>query len=173
MKKWISISAILMATVLTSLSSLQAQSSAALARNTISFSSSSLASASTLAEFEVAERVLKSFKKDFKSDAQVIWSAEEDFYCAYFVSGGVQHRVNYNKKGKLLQTIKAYSPKYLSNDVKNLVEESYDGYDITGISEVIIGANTVYYVNIESRRKLKVLVVYNGEIMVKKEFYLQ
>jgi hypothetical protein len=173
MKKWISISAILMATVLSSLTSLQAQNAAALSRNMISISSSSLASEATLAESEISARVLKSFNRDFKFYSPVVWSANENLFRGYFVSGGVQHRVTYNKKGKLLRTVKAYSPEHLVNDVKNLVEETYDGYEISGISEVIIGTHHVYYVNIQSRRKLKVLTVYNGEILVQKQFNLQ
>ncbi|RYY17985.1 MAG: hypothetical protein EOO04_24720 [Chitinophagaceae bacterium] len=170
MKKSISIAAFMLATSITVFSSAQAQSPAPV-NNMLNFSSHSLVGKTIVTEeSSVNSKVLKSFHRNFKTKTPVRWSTDEKFYLAYFVKDGIQHRVTYRKNGGMIQTLKTYSAEHLNRDVRSQVEETYDGYDITGVTELTQNYETVYFVNIESRRKLKEVVAYNGQLMVRKQF---
>jgi hypothetical protein len=173
MKKSISIAAFMLATSIAVFSSAQAQSSAPV-NNVLNLSSNTLVSKAILTEeSSVNSKVLKSFRRSFKTQTPVQWSTDEQFYLAYFVENGIQHRITYRKNGSMVQTMKTYSAEHLDKNVRSQVEETYDGYDITGVTELSSESDTVYFVNIESRRKLKEVVVYEGELMVRKQFDLQ
>ncbi|HTE26605.1 hypothetical protein [Flavitalea sp.] len=173
MKKSISIAAFMLATSIAVFSSAQGQSSASV-NNMLNLSSNNLVRKATVTEeSSVNSKVLKSFHRNFKMDAPVQWSTDEQFYLAYFVKDGIQHRITYRKNGSMVQTMKTYSVKHLNKDVRSQIEETYDGYDITGVTELSSNADTVYFVNIESRRKLKEVISYEGELMVRKQFDLQ
>ena len=173
MKKSISIAAFMLATSIAVYSSAQAQSAAPY-NNMLNLSSNNLVHKAKLTgESGVNSKVLKSFHRNFKMEAPVQWSTDEQYYLAYFVKEGVQHRVTYHKNGKMVQTMKIYSAKHLNNDVRSQIEEAYDGYDITGVTELSLNSDIVYFVNIESRRKVKQVVAYEGELMVRNQFDLQ
>ncbi|MHA4846111.1 hypothetical protein ACX0G7_18180 [Flavitalea antarctica] len=173
MKKSISIAAFMLATSLAVFSSVQAQLVAPVS-SILNVSSHTLVRKATLTEESaVNSRVLKSFYRNFKAPAPVQWSTDDQFYLAYFVNDGVQHRITYRKNGKMVQTLKTYAAEKLNKDIRSQVEEAYDGYDITGVTELTSDLDTVYFVNIESRRKFKEVVVYEGELMVRKQFDLQ
>ena len=173
MKKSISIAAFMLAASIGVFSSAKAQSSVPV-NNMLNLSSNNLVRKATLTEeSSVNSKVLKSFHRNYKMDAPVQWSTDEQFYLAYFVKEGVQHRITYRKNGSMVQTMKTYSAKHLNKDVRSQIEETYDGYDITGVTELSSNSDTVYFVNIESRRKLKEVVAYEGELIVRKQFDLQ
>jgi hypothetical protein len=173
MKKSISIAAFMLATSITVFSSAQAQSSVPV-NNMLNLSSNTLVRKAILTEeASVNSKVLKSFRRNFKVQVPVQWSTDEQFYLAYFVKDGVQHRITYYRNGSMVQTMKTYSAEHLNKEVKSQVEEAYDGYDITGVTELTSKNETVYFVNIESRRKLKEVIAYQGELMVRRQFDLQ
>jgi hypothetical protein len=178
MKKFIYMSAMVLATTFTSLSSVHAQSASPVV-NTMSVSVSKVLKslyASPIEEANAADvnaKALKSFNKNFKVNVPVKWWSDDKSFHAYFVQDGVQHRVTYRKNGQWLLTMKTYAAQYLNDDVKNQVERAYDGYEVMGVTEVNMGVNDVYFVNIQSAKKLKELAVYDGEISVRKEFNLQ
>ncbi len=173
MKKSILVSAMMLCVYLFLSPSSKAQSPTGL--NTIfSLASAKFFSAHVaINESEVDARALKSFNKKFSPQVEVLWHKDNEDYRAYFVESGIQHRITYNRKGKWVQTIKSYLPEHLDANVRDLVEETYDGYEIIGITEVQISSYQVYFVNVASRKKFKELVVYKNEITVRNQFNIQ
>jgi hypothetical protein len=178
MKKIITMSAIVLATTLTSLSSVHAQTASPVS-NTMSTTVSNVLKSvyalpiEELKAADVNEKALKSFNRNYKVNVPVKWWSDDKSFHAYFVQDGVQHRVTYRKNGQWLLTMKTYAAQYLDDEVKNLVQSAYDGYEVSGVTEVNMGVNDVYFVNIQSSKKLKELVVYDGEVSVRREFNLQ
>lgn len=174
MKKSILMSAFLLTSAFSLINYSQAQAVSPF-NNMLTLSNGGIMSQQMQMEEEAAvhSKVLKAFRRTFKVSVPVRWSTDENFYLAYFEKDGIQHRITYRKNGQMIQTMKTYSVKHLDREVKARVEEAYDGYDITGATEVITGQETVYFVNIESRRKLKELIVFNGDVTLRKEFMLQ
>ena len=169
MKKSISLSAIILATAMTVLSSLHVQAAAVLHDKT---NTGGIPSSSPVVteESHVSAKSLKSFSKDFKVNVPVRWYSNEHYDFAYFTEGGIQYRIIYNKNGRKFRTLKSYSVEQLDDKLRKDIEQTWDGYEITGVSEVIEGAMHAYFVNIESIRKIKELVVYNQEITVRRQF---
>jgi hypothetical protein len=173
MKKSILIVAFALTTSISIFTGAQAQSSSP-ANNVLNLGSNTLLTRSVLAEeSSVHARVLKSFKRSFKISAPVQWSTDDRHYLAYFTKDGVQNRITYRKNGQMVQSMKSYGVKHLDKDVRSQVEEAYDGYEITGITEIYANGEKVYFVNIESRRKMKEVVAYNGDLMIRRQFNLQ
>ena len=123
-----------------------------------------------ISESEVDVRVLNNFANTFSVQAPVIWTLEKAGYRAYFSKNGTQHRIMYNKKGRWIQTIKSYSRELLQTKILDAIENAFDGYEVVGVSEVHIPGYTVYFTNIQSRRRLKEVVYYNGHITVRNEY---
>jgi len=169
MKKTISLSAIILITAMTVLSNLHVQAAAVLhdKTNTGGIPSSSLV---VTEESDVSAKTLKSFNKDFKVNVPVRWYSNENYDFAYFIEGGIQYRICYNKNGKKFRTLKSYSVELLDNRLRQDIEQTWDGYEITGVWEVIEGNMHAYFINIASNRKIKQLVVYNQEITVRRQF---
>ena len=169
MKKSISLSAIILATAMTVLSNQHVQAAVVLhdKSNTGGTPSSSLV---VTEESDVSAKTLKSFSKDFKVNVPVKWHSDEQYDYAYFIEGGIQYRVSYNKNGKKFRTLKSYSAELLDEKLRNDIEQTWDGYEITGVWEVIEGTMHAYFVNIATNRKIKELIVYNQEITVRRQF---
>lgn len=173
MKKSILIVAFALTTTISIFTGAQAQTSAPVS-NMLNLTSNTMLTRSVLTEeSSVHARVLKAFNRNFKTAAPVQWSTDDQYYLAYFVKDGIQNRVTYRKNGQMIQSMKTYGAKHLNNETKSQVEEAYDGYDITSVTEITSQGETVYFVNIESRRKLKEVIAYNGDLMVRRQFDLQ
>lgn len=173
MKKSILIVAFALTTSISIFTGAHAQSSAP-ANNMLNLSSSNLSTRSIVTEeSSVHAKVLKSFNRNFKTSAPVQWSTDDRHYLAYFTNDGIQNRITYRKNGQMVQSMKTYGIKHLDKEVRSQVEEAYDGYEITGITEIYANGEKVYFVNIESRRKMKEVVAYNGDLMVRRQFNLQ
>ena len=169
MKKSISLSAIILTTAMTVLSSLHVQAAMVLndKTNTGGVPTSSLV---VTEESDVSAKTLKSFSKDFKVNVPVRWHSDDHYDFAYFIEGGIQYRVSYNKNGKKFRTLKNYSAELLDNKLRKDIEETWDGYEITGVWEVIEGHMHAFFINIATNTKIKQLVVYNQEITVRRQF---
>jgi hypothetical protein len=123
-----------------------------------------------ISESEVDARVLNNFANAFSVQAQVVWTLEKAGYRAYFSEKGTQHRIMYNKKGRWMQTIKSFSRELLQTEIIDAIENAFDGYEVVGVTEVQIPGYTVYFTNIQSSRRLKEVVYYNGDITVRNEY---
>lgn len=84
---------------------------------------------------------------------------------------GISNRLLFSNDGKLLQTIRDYTPENLPKAISNLVRNSYPRYSIFGIvNEVTIGDATAHLVMIENKNSWKRVRVINGEIDVYEEY---
>jgi len=174
MKKSILVSAFLLSTTLSLVNYVKAQTVAASGNMRGGQSSAALPTKLMVnQEAVVNSKVLKAFRRKFRITVPVQWSTDNKLYLACFEKDSIQYRVTYRSNGQLVQTLKKYSARHLDKEIKAQVDESYDGYDITGATEIITGQEKVYFVNIESRRKLKELIIYNGDVSLKHEYMLQ
>ena len=170
MKKSISLSAIILTATVILLSSLHVQAAEVVHdKNNRNGSTLSMPTVVT-GESDVSAKTLKSFSRDFKIKVPVKWFSDEHYDLAYFVEAGIQYRISYYKSGRMFRMLKSYSVEHLDNNIKNKVEEAWDGYQITGITEVLEGSMQAYFVNIESHRKIKELVVYDQDMAVRRQF---
>ena len=86
--------------------------------------------------------------------------------------GSITETPIYNKKGKLLYSVKRYDETGLPKDIDRLVRNQYVDFDIIGVEEVVIpsGSNSIYFVHIANDKKLETVKVYNGESEIVNEY---
>jgi hypothetical protein len=121
----------------------------------------------------VNSKALKSFSRNFKTSAEVKWSTSGDMIQAYYKENGKQSRVFYNPKGRWVRTIVTYDESQLNKYIKSLVKRDYWKYDISCVIEAREGAMHCYFINIETAKDFKQLIVYDGEVFVHQEFQKQ
>lgn len=111
------------------------------------------------------ERALNDFKRRFANVQNADWRNTSDGgYFASFITDDVKTIATYNAKGSFQGTIKYYGEDKLDGNIKTLVENTYYDYDLLKVAEVSAGNETVYVIYVESKKHLKVLTVYNGEL---------
>ena len=102
--------------------------------------------------FEVNEKVLRSFKETFSSAEEVKWEEYKTYYTVSFVHSGVRSKVNYDKDGKMLGSIRYYAPQMLPLNVYNRLKMEYSKKELFGVTEVTFGTDVTYFVKMQDSK---------------------
>jgi hypothetical protein len=94
----------------------------------------------------VSSKAMKNFNKAFKNVTDEKWYEMPDGYRANFTLDNIRHRLDYDKKGNWLHTIRYYDGKNLTTDVRRLVISTYLDYTITLVEEIEKPRNVISYV---------------------------
>ena len=94
----------------------------------------------------VSTKAVRSFKKAFKTVNDEKWYEMPDGYRANFTLNGVRHRMDYDKQGNWLHTIRYYDEKKLPTEVRRLVASTYLDYSVTLVEEIETSDNKISYV---------------------------
>jgi len=108
--------------------------------------SAATANAPTTDPKNVSSKAIKNFNKTFKNVTDEKWYEMPDGYRANFTLNGTRCRLDYDKKGNWIHTIKYYDEKKLPVDVRRLVVSNYLDYSIRTVEEIEAPHNTVFYV---------------------------
>lgn len=119
---------------------------------------------------EINSRAIKDFKKSFKLPADEKWYKIETGFIVKFIQDGIQHRVDYDKKGHWIATTRYYSEKQLPKDVRSQVKSVYYDYTITCVQEFTFTGHHVYLVNMEDEKTILIIRISDGEMDVFKEY---
>ena len=110
-------------------------------------------------------KAIRSFKKTFKNVAGEKWYEMPDGYRANFTANDIRCRLDYDKKGNWLHTIKYYDEKNLPVETRRLVVSSYLDYSIRTIEEIEAPRNILFYViHLEGQTDWINIKVANNEI---------
>ena len=102
--------------------------------------------------FEVNEKVLKSFNETFSSAEEVKWEEYKTYYTVSFVHAGVRSKVNYDKDGKMLGSIRYYAPQMLPLNLYNRLKIEYSKKELFGVTEVTFGTDVTYFVKMQDSK---------------------
>lgn len=102
--------------------------------------------------FEVNEKVLKSFNETFSLAEEVRWEEYKTYYTVSFVHSGVRSKVNYDKDGKMLGSIRYYAPQMLPLNVYNRLKMEYSKKELFGVTEVTFGTDVTYFVKMQDSK---------------------
>lgn len=102
--------------------------------------------------FEVNEKVLKSFQETFSSAEEVKWEEFKTYYTVSFVHSGIRSKVNYDKDGRMLGSIRYYAPQMLPLNIYNRLRIDYSKKDLYGVTEVTFGTDVTYFVKMQDDR---------------------
>ncbi|MBO9565882.1 MAG: hypothetical protein J7621_24100 [Niastella sp.] len=95
------------------------------------------------------EKVLKSFRETFTQAEEVKWDETDDYFTVSFVSAGIRSKVNYDKEGNMLSSIRYYSPQLLPLNIFNKLKKEHQKKNLFGVTEVTSGNDVTYYVKME------------------------
>ena len=98
------------------------------------------------------EKVLKSFNETFTGAEDVKWEEFSTYYTVSFVNAGIRSKVNYDKDGNMLGSIRYYSPSMLPLNILNKLKKEYSKKTLFGVTEVTFGTDVTYYVKIEDEK---------------------
>jgi len=85
---------------------------------------------------EPGQNILRNFKQKFKSVTSVRWYESSYGFVVKFSLEGTDYRVDFDKKGNWLYTIRNYDEMKLPEDVRRLINDSYDDDVITLVQEI-------------------------------------
>jgi hypothetical protein len=121
----------------------------------------------------INQKAIKSFNRNYSTKAAVKWLDLGNMQEAYFVDNGKQNRVYYKPNGRWFRTLTSYDGSLLNSDIKSLVMHNFSNYEITTVTEVHEGIMHAYFVNIETAKDFKQVIVYEGEVWVHKQYRKQ
>ena len=101
---------------------------------------------------DVNEQVLKVFKTTFAKASEVKWQEFSDYYMVHFIHAGIRTRINYDKEGNILGSLRYYSPDLLPLNIVAKLKSAYPKKTLYGVTEVCAGDEIVYYVKIEDAK---------------------
>jgi len=112
----------------------------------------------------VNQRAVKDLARSFKNVSDERWFEASDGYIVKFTSNDIDYRVDYDKKGHWLHTIRTYGENTLPKEIRHLVKSSYYDYAITLVQEIEQPRNTfTYIVHVEGKTDLIKLRISDGE----------
>ncbi len=125
----------------------------------------------TVNRSEVNQKAVRNFSQSFKGSPSEKWYDVEGGFIAEFNSGDIDYRVDYNKKGSWLRTIRTYGEDKLPEDIRHMVRSTYYDFDIMLVQEVENPFNVenplntvTYIVQLDGKTQHINLKIYNGEM---------
>ncbi|HEX6429293.1 MAG TPA: hypothetical protein VF008_16465 [Niastella sp.] len=109
--------------------------------------------------FNPNEKVLKAFNETFTSVQEVRWEEFPNYYAVSFVSGGIRAKVNYDKEGNMMSSLRYYAPQLLPLYILNKITKENPKRKIFGVTEVTAGGNIAYYIKLEDAQNWYTLKV--------------
>src|SRR4051812_5443258 len=85
--------------------------------------------------FDPNEKVLKAFNETFSTAQEVRWEEFPNYYAVSFVSAGVRSKVNYDKDGNMMSSIRYYAPQLLPLYILNKVNRENPKKKLFGVTE--------------------------------------
>lgn len=114
---------------------------------------------------------MKHFTSNYGDDTKENWSTKSDGYRATFRKDGVVHLVDYNKKGKLMSTIRIYNETVLPKNIRKIVKSTFYDFDIVSVAELSLSNNLVYFIKIQDETSLKTVRVIDNDMEVIEDFH--
>ena len=116
-------------------------------------------------------KMFNHFSKDFKNASGIKVSTEKGETHVSCTVNGVTNKIDYNKKGRWLYTIRYYDVDKLPQDIGNQVNSGYPGFSIFGcVAEVSVPDKIAYFVMIENKTSWKRIRIVNGEMDAYEEY---
>jgi hypothetical protein len=113
----------------------------------------------------VSPKSMETFKKMFGNATDVIWTKiDRNHDRAFFNSNGITVRAGFDRKGKLMYTLRYYNEEHLPKDILLLIKNTYYGKNISDVIEVSVDGKTAYLVDLEDKTSLLRIKVLDDEM---------
>jgi len=121
--------------------------------------------------FDPNEKVLKAFNETFSTAQEVRWEEFPNYYAVSFVNGGVRSKVNYDKDGNMMSSIRYYAPQLLPLYILNKVNKENPKKKLFGVTETTYNGVITYYIKMEDAARWYTLKVdVDGNSMITERY---
>ncbi len=99
--------------------------------------------------FSISDKLLQTFKQTFPDAQQVVWSEQGDKYTVNFRQNEILNKVEYDKDGNFLSSLRYYTEKNLPVTILCRLQKKYADKKIFGVTEVATESSVEYYIKLE------------------------
>ena len=99
--------------------------------------------------FAISDKLLQAFKQTFPDAQQVKWAEQEDKYMVNFKQNDILTKVEYDKEGNFLNSLRYYGEKNLPVNILCRLQKKYADKKVFGVTEVTSDASVEYYIKLE------------------------
>ena len=99
--------------------------------------------------FSISDKLLQAFKQTFPDAQQVKWAEQEDKYMVNFKQGDVLTKIEYDKEGNFLSSLRYYSEKNLPVSILCRLQKKYADKKVFGVTEMTTDSAVEYYIKLE------------------------
>jgi len=99
--------------------------------------------------FTISEKLLQTFKKTFPDAQQVMWSEQGDTYTVNFRQDEILTKVEYDKDGNFLNSLRYYGEKNLPVTILCRLQKRYGDKKVFGVTEMATESSVEYYIKLE------------------------
>ncbi|HWK02310.1 MAG TPA: hypothetical protein VNS58_01680 [Puia sp.] len=97
----------------------------------------------------INEKLLASFKQTFPNAEQVKWMEQPDKYTVNFKENGILTKIDYDKDGNFVSSLRYYSEKNLPVNIICKLQKKYADKKVFGVTEMTTDAAVEYYIKLE------------------------
>jgi hypothetical protein len=98
---------------------------------------------------EISEKLLQTFKATFPDAAEVKWQEQPDKYTVNFKDGGIMTKVDYDKDGNFIGSVRYYFEKNLPVSIICKLHKKYADKKVFGVTEMTTDTSVEYYIKLE------------------------
>ena len=102
--------------------------------------------------YDINEKVLKSFNETFAAAQDVKWEEFKNYYTVSFVHSGIRSKVDYDRNGYVIGSLRYYTPQNLPLNIYNRLRKQYSKMELYGVVEVTVDAGVTYFVKMQDER---------------------
>lgn len=102
-----------------------------------------------IAAGDISEKLLKLFSQTFPKAEQVKWVEQPDKYTVDFKDDGVPTKVEYDKDGNFVSSVRYYNGKQLPVNIICKLEKKYPTKTVFGVTEMTTETSVEYYIKLE------------------------
>ena len=99
--------------------------------------------------FTISDKLLEVFRRTFPDASQVKWIEQPDSYLVTFKQNDILTKVNYDKEGNFVSSLRYYSEKNLPVSIICHLQKEYPGKSVFGVTEVATEYTTEYYIKLQ------------------------
>jgi hypothetical protein len=100
----------------------------------------------------INEKLLQNFKQTFPDAQQVKWLEQADKYTVNFTENGILTKIDYDKEGNFMSSLRYYSEKNLPVNILVKLQKKYADKKVFGVTELTTDTVVDYYIKLEDDR---------------------
>jgi len=97
----------------------------------------------------ISDKLLQAFHKTFPDAQQVKWAETEDRYMVNFKQGDILTKVEYDKEGNFLNSLRYYAEKNLPVNILCRLQKKYADKSVFGVTEMTNDSFVEYYIKMQ------------------------